>query len=467
MQPVIVLVGRPNVGKSTLFNALTRSRDALVADMPGLTRDRQYGPGRLGSRPYIVVDTGGLAGASDNALTDLSAIQTRQALAEADAVVFLVDGRAGLASGDRAIADELRKLGRAITVAVNKSEGVEANVAAAEFHALGLGAPIAISAAHGQGVTALIETALAPFPPDAPVPESNEAEVPRIAIAGRPNVGKSTLVNALLGEERVLVFDRPGTTRDSIRIPFTRDGREYILIDTAGVRRRHRIDDPLEKISVVKTLQAIDDANIVILVLDATQEVSEQDANLAGYILEQGRSLVLAINKWDGIDATARAWIKREVERKLPFLAFSKPHFISALQRQHIDSLFPAVDRAYASARRTLATPILNRVLARATEVTPPPVVRGHRIKLKFAHQGGQNPPLIVVHGNLVDEVPDSYRRYLANAFAKAFKLEGTPVRIDFKVSANPYKDKRNKLTPRQAAKRRRLVRHIAKAKRS
>jgi GTP-binding protein len=451
MKPVVVLVGRPNVGKSTLFNALTRTRAAIVADEPGVTRDRQYGDGRVGDRPYLVVDTGGLAGETQE-FSALMSVQTRQAMDEADAIVFVTDGRAGPGAGDHEIAAQLRRLGRPVTVAVNKSEGVEAASAVAEFFALGLGEPQAVSAAHGEGLDLLMQRVLAPLPQveEAVAP----TDMPRIAVAGRPNVGKSTLVNALLGEERVVVADRPGTTRDSIRIPLSHAGREYLLIDTAGVRRRARVEAGIEKFSVIKTLQAIGEANVVILVLDARQEVSDQDVDLAGYVLEQGRSLVLAVNKWDGLDSSKRDWIKRELERKLPFLAFAPPHFISALEGSGVDKLFPAIDRAFASANADMPTAQLNRILEKAVQATPPPVARGRRIKLKFAHQSGHNPPRVTVYGNLVAHAPEAYRRYLSNVFREAFRLEGTPVRIEFRQGENPFESRKpkKKLTPRQAA---------------
>ncbi len=439
MKPVIALVGRPNVGKSTLFNALTRRRDALVADAPGLTRDRQYGDGRVGDRPYLVVDTGGLGDERD-VLRSLMTAQTKQAIGEADAVILLVDGRAGLNALDRRIAEQLRRLGKPVRLAVNKTEGLDADLAVAEFNELALGSPWPIAATHGQGIQPLLLDLLAELPRAAEAVDDREC--PRIAVAGRPNVGKSTLINALLGEERVVVFDQPGTTRDSIRIPLEHKGKHYVLIDTAGVRRRGRIDEGLEQISVIKTLQAIDEANVVILVLDAQQEIGDQDVNLAAYIIEQGRALVLAVNKWDGLEESQRVWIKRELERKLLFAQFAPPHFISALHGTGVDKLFPAVDRAYASAHKTLSTSSLNRVLEKAVRATPPPLVRGRRIKLKFAHQGGKNPPRIVIHGNQVEAVPVSYVRYLANTFYKACKLEGTPVRIEFEKGENPYEGK-------------------------
>lgn len=456
MKPIVVLVGRPNTGKSTLFNALTRSRDALVADEPGVTRDRLYGDGRVGDRPYIVVDTGGL-GESSDAISNLMSAQTHQAIEEADSIVFLVDGRAGPNTVDHALAAGLRRIGRPVILAVNKTEGMDKSAAVAEFHALGLGEPAAISSAHGDGLGALMARVLAPLPLTEEPHE--DSDIPRIAVAGRPNVGKSTLVNALLGEQRVVAFDQPGTTRDSIRIPFERQGRQYVLIDTAGVRRRSKVQEALEKYSIVKSLQAISEANLVVLVLDAQQEVSDQDVDLAGYVLEQGRSLVLVVNKWDGLDSGQRDWVKRELERKLPFLNFAAPHYISARDGTGIGGLFPAIDRSFASARCIMPTPRLNRVLAQALQATPPAMVRGRRPRLKFAHQGGKNPPRVVIHGNQLDSVTDAYRRYLSNAFRKAFKLEGTPVRIEFVTTENPYMERDQRpvrATPRQQAHQRR-----------
>ena len=465
MKPVVVLVGRPNVGKSTLFNALTRRRDAIVADQPGVTRDRQYGDGRVGDRPYLVVDTGGLT-TETQGIAALMSLQTRQAMDEADAVVFVVDGRAGPSAADREIAQQLRRLGKRITLAVNKTEGLDAAVAVAEFHALGLGTPVAVSAAHGSGLDGLMAAVLAPLP-RALETEATPSDLPRIAVAGRPNVGKSTLVNTLLGEERVVVADQPGTTRDSVRIPLHHGGRDYLLIDTAGVRRRARVEEGVEKYSVIKTLQAIGEANVVILVLDARQEVSEQDMDLAGYILDEGRSLVLAVNKWDGLEESQRDWIKREIDRRLSFLTFAPPHFISALQGSGIAALFPAIDRAFASANIDLPTAHLNRVLEKALQATPPPIARGRRIKLKFAHQSGHNPPKVTIYGNQVASVPESYRRYLGNTFRNAFHLEGTPVRIDFAQGENPFEKKkpRRKLTLRQSAVARRERRISKKRK--
>lgn len=442
MKPVIVLIGRPNVGKSTLFNRLTRSRTALVADAPGLTRDRQYGDGRIGDRPYFVVDTGGvvsgLATAKDHGDVKSGVMaQVRTALTEADAVILIVDAREGVHPSDRDLAADLRRQGRPVWIAVNKSEGQDPATVVAEFYTLGLGEPLAVSAAHGEGVEALIQRALEKLPVEKEAePHEN---VPRIAVIGKPNVGKSTLVNALLGEQRVVVCDEPGTTRDSIRVPLERDGRRYVLIDTAGVRRRARIDDPLEKFSVLKTLQAIDEANVAILVIDAQAGVADQDASLAGYALEAGRALVIAVNKWDVVEESDRAWAKRELERKLPFLNFARMHFISAHTGTGVGGLFRSVDEAYASAHRVMTTPKLNRILKAAVTATPPPLVHGRRARPKYAHQGGKNPPRVVIHGNQVASLSKSYLRYLANTFRKAFHLIGTPVLIDCRQEENPY----------------------------
>ena len=441
MKPTIVIVGRPNVGKSTLFNRLTRSRDALVADMPGLTRDRHYGEGQIGGRPFFVVDTGGFEPVAKDGILHEMAKQTRQAIAEADVVLFLVDARQGVAAQDRDIAALLRKTGRRVLLVVNKAEGMNAGVVTAEFHELGLGAPSAISAAHGDGVGALVDLALAGFEQQEEEPPAPDH--PRIAIVGRPNVGKSTLLNSLLGEDRVIAFDQPGTTRDSIEVPFERDGRRYTLIDTAGLRRRGQVFESVEKFSVIKTLQSVDQANVVVLVLDAQAEISEQDAHIAGYVLERGRALVVAVNKWDGLDEYRRDCVKRDLERKLGFLGFARLHFISALQASGLAALLRSIDEAYKAAMAKLSTPRLTRVLIEAVERQPPPRKGLIRPKLRYAHQGGMNPPLIVIHGNALDAVPDSYRRYLEGRFRDAFALQGTPLKVQFKTSANPYLKRR------------------------
>jgi len=442
VKPTIVLVGRPNVGKSTLFNRLTRTRDALVADMPGLTRDRHYGTGVLGDKPYLVVDTGGLEPEAKEGVMAAMARQTKSALAEADAVIFITDGREGLSAQDRRIAEELRRLGRSVLLAVNKSEGLDPALATAEFHELGLGAPMAISAAHGEGVRDLIDTALAPFAVE-PEPAVNDASVPKIAIVGRPNVGKSTLVNTLVGEDRVIAFDQPGTTRDSIHVAFAYYGRHYTLIDTAGLRRRGKVFESVEKFSVIKTLQAIDDANVVVLLLDAQQDISEQDAHIAGFIVERGRALVVAVNKWDGLGEEARDHVKRAIARKLRFLSFARFHYISALEGDGIRTLFSSVDAAFRAAFAKLPTPRLTRELQAAIEQQAPPRRGLVRPKLRYAHQGGMNPPIVVIHGNALDAVPDSYKRYLEARFREAFDLEGTPLRIEFRTGRNPYARKR------------------------
>jgi len=462
MLPVIALVGRPNVGKSTLFNRMTRTRDALVADFPGLTRDRKYGDGKLGDRPYIVIDTGGLSGDAED-LDGLMAQQAWQAIEEADLVFFLVDGREGLTASDAAVATALRRTGKPRLLVVNKTDGIDSDTASSEFYALGIGAPYPVSASHGRGVIALMAAAMLLLPAaEALAPQASDDTI-RVAVVGRPNVGKSTLINRMLGEERVLAYDMPGTTRDSIFIPFERDAVAYTLIDTAGVRRRARVREAIEKFSVIKTLQAIDAAHVVILVLDAQLGVGEQDASLAGYIAEKGRALVVAINKWDGLESHARRQVNEQLERKLPFLGFAKTCFISALHGTGVGELFPQVNKAYAAAMRELPTPELTRILEQAVQEHQPPLVHGRRIKLRYAHQGGRNPPVIVIHGNQTERVPDTYRRYLVNAFRSAMKLTGTPVRIEFKTGSNPYKGRRNKLTPRQLQRKTRLMRHVKK----
>ena len=443
MKPTVVIVGRPNVGKSTLFNRVTRSRDALVADVPGLTRDRHYGEGRVGPLPYLVVDTGGLEPVAREGILREMANQTRLAISEADVVIFLVDGRSGLTPHDHRIAQALRAANAPVQLTVNKAEGMERAVVTAEFHELGLGDPVAISSAHGDGVRELMDSLLERFVEAEPAPEeAAPSGVPRIAVVGRPNVGKSTLINALVGEERMIAWDEPGTTRDAIEVPFEWEGRPYVLIDTAGVRRRGRVFESIEKFSVVKTLQAIDRANVVVLTLDATERIAEQDAHLAGFILERGRALVLAINKWDAVDEYRRAEARRELAHQLNFLAFARMHFVSALQGVGLGALMASVDEAYRAAMTKLSTPRLSRVLAAAVEKQAPPRSGLSRPKLRYAHQGGMNPPIIVIHGNALDRVPDTYRRYLESTFRKAFELSGTPLRVEFRTGRNPYANK-------------------------
>ncbi len=457
MKPVIALVGRPNVGKSTLFNRLTKTRDALVADQPGLTRDRKFGEGRVGKHPYIVVDTGGLTGETEG-VEELMEEQSWLAVEQADSVLFLVDARSGLTPEDHKIAKRLRKTGKHIILVVNKVDGLDADVATAEFYQLGLGTPHGISSSHGRGVPALMQAVF-----DSMSPEDADEELDvtskgiKIAIIGRPNVGKSTLVNRMLGEERVVAYDLPGTTRDSIYLPFERDGQDYTLIDTAGVRRRSRINEAVEKFSVIKALKAIEDANVVIMLLDASEGITDQDASLLGFVLDAGRALVLAINKWDGLSIDQKDKVRRELEFKLPFLGFAKTHFISALHGSGVGDLYTSVDRAYASACKDFSTPDLTRLLEELVTAHQPPLVKGRRIKLRYAHQGGVNPPIIVIHGNQTTSVPDAYRRYLINAFLKHLKLEGTPMRLEFKSGKNPFAGRKNKLTSRQIEKRRRL----------
>lgn len=438
MQPVIAIVGRPNVGKSTLFNYLTRSRAALVADQPGVTRDRNYGVGRVGGRPYIVVDTGGLSG-SEEGIEALTAEQARAAIEESNVILFVVDAREGLATDDKSIAAELRRTGKPVYLVVNKTDGLNADLVRAEFHALALGEPWAVAASHGSGLPALLDAVLASFPPDEDL-TANDAGGIRIAIIGRPNVGKSTLVNRMLGENRVIVYDMPGTTRDSIAIPFTRDGKPFTLVDTAGVRRRGNVTEAIEKFSVIKTLQAIESSHVAILVLDAQQEISNQDAHLLGHLFSAGRGLVITVNKWDGLEQGKRERIKTELERKLSFLDYARFHFISALHGSGVGNLFDSVTEAYEASIRSFPTPVLTRALADALKEHQPPLVHGRRIKLRYAHQGGKNPPLIIIHGNQTSALPDSYKRYLSNRFREVLHLRGTPLRLEFKTSANPYR---------------------------
>ncbi len=485
--PVIALVGRPNVGKSTLFNRLTRSRDALVANIPGLTRDRHYSPATIGGRRVVMIDTGGFEPVAASGVAEQMARQTRQAVIEADLVVFVVDGRQGLTARDEEIAQELRRTARRVVLVVNKTEGISRPMAAAEFHALGLGHPMAISATHGDGVHAMIEACLDDLAEEGfgPEPEAEEADeegtpaerrrarrsrqkeaeaqtpeevlsareadelaanrAVRVAIVGRPNSGKSTLINALLGEERLIAFNEPGTTRDAITVDFQFGGRDYQLIDTAGLRRRGKVFDTIEKFSVVKTLQSIEDCNVAVLMIDAVEGVSEQDAAIAGYILEAGRALVIALNKWDAVPADERREVVREFERKLYFLDWAPMLTISALKGRSLDRLMKAVDEARASSTRKLSTPKLTRMMQAAVQHQPPPRQGPFRPKMRYAHQGGQNPPVIVIHGNALDKIGDSYRRYLEGWFRERLALQGTPLRIEFRSSTNPYAPRANR----------------------
>ena len=450
MIPTIVLVGRPNVGKSTLFNRLTKSRDALVADFPGLTRDRHYGRGVGASQPYLVVDTGGFEPNTDSGILKAMAKQTLQAIDEADAVIFLVDGRQGATPQDMDIANRLRKCKCPVLLAVNKTEGMQKAIVSADFHELGLGYPLSISSAHGEGVRDIIELALENFNvvEDEPTTDYTGDRIPKVAIVGRPNVGKSTLVNALLGEDRVIAFDEPGTTRDSIHIDLEKNGKHYTLIDTAGVRKRGRVFEAIEKFSVIKTIQAIEEANVVILVVDAQEGITEQDAHVAAYILDAGRALVVAINKWDGLKDDERDWIKREIDRKLMFLDFAEFHYISALRKKGLPELFKSVDTAYKAAFAKLATPQLTRVLIDALQQHQPPISKGIRPKLRYAHQGGSNPPIVVIHGSHVDGVKDAYTRFLEKTFRRTFQLSGTPLRVQYKQGANPFAEDEDKRKP-------------------
>ncbi len=481
MVPVIALVGRPNVGKSTLFNRLTRTRDAIVGDLSGLTRDRQYGEAKWQGRTYIVIDTGGISGDEDG-IDSKMAEQSLQAIEEADAVLFMVDARAGLCAADQMIGEHLRKRNKRTFLVANKVDNIDPDLARAEFSPLGMGDALAIAGAHGRGITQMLETALGDFPkdpvdeafdPDEEVAEGEEAKrIPgpsekdgiKLAIIGRPNVGKSTLVNRMLGEDRVIVYDQPGTTRDSIYIPFERDDEKYTLIDTAGVRRRGKIFEAVEKFSVVKTLQAIQDANVVVFVMDAREGVVDHDLNLLGFVLESGRALVIALNKWDGMEPSERDYVKTELQRRLFFVDFADIHFISALHGTGVGHLYKSVQDSFRSAITRWPTSRLTQILEDAVREHQPPMVNNRRIKLRYAHLGGANPPIIVIHGNQVEKVPRSYSRYLENTYRRVLKLVGTPIRIEYKGGENPYEGNKNTLTDRQVNKKRRMMTHHKKA---
>lgn len=462
LKPVVALIGRPNVGKSTIFNQLTKSRQALVADLAGLTRDRQYGDATFEEKSFIVVDTGGIGEDDDGSgnIDDYMATQSYTAIHEADIIVFVVDARAGIVGSDETIAKQLHTLGKPVFLVANKIDGVhEASIN--EFFALGFGEPFPTTASHGRGITNLLESLTANMPTNAE--EITTPDGLKLAIIGRPNVGKSTLVNRLLGEERVVVFDMPGTTRDSIYIPFERAGKNYVLIDTAGVRRRGRIDEKVEKFSVIKTLQAIKDANVVVLVIDAQEGITDQDLHILGYALEAGRAIVIAINKWDNLSQDKKDWVKIEMDRRFNFIPYVKFHFISALHGTNVGNLYPSIHRAYESAMFDISTSRLTQILQDAVTAHQPPMVSGRRIKLRFAHLGGHNPPVIIIHGNQTNQVPNSYRRYLENEFRKVFKLEGTPIKVEFKQNANPYADRKNSLTDAQKERKRRQVQKFKK----
>lgn len=496
MTPVVALVGRPNVGKSTLFNRLTRSRDALVADFPGLTRDRKYGQAVVDDMNFIVVDTGGIDG-SEEGIEVKMAEQSLQAIDESDVVLFMVDARAGVTSADIGIANHLRRQKKKVFLVANKTDGLDGDAHCADFYSLALGEVYQIAASHGRGVTSLLEKALAPFfeeltgkspeeeaededaaywaafegtdteveaEEDEFTGEDRYADLPiKFAIIGRPNVGKSTLTNRMLGEDRVIVFDLPGTTRDSIYIPLERDEQQYIVIDTAGVRKKKKIYETVEKFSVVKTLQAIEDANVVLLLIDAREGVSDQDLSLLGFTLHSGRSIVIAVNKWDGLDQDTKEKIKEDLERRLGFVDFARVHFISALHGSGVGNLFDSIQEAYRSATKRISTSMLTRIMNMAAEDHQPPLVRGRRVKLKYAHAGGYNPPRIIIHGNQVKDLPESYKRYLINYYRKSLKIMGTPIHIEFQEGDNPFEGRRNKLTQTQMRKRRRMMSFVKK----
>ena len=465
-KPVIALVGRPNVGKSTLFNRLTRSRDAIVADYPGLTRDRQYGTGRIGSDPYIVVDTGGLSGEAEG-VDPLMAGQVRTAIEDSDAVLFLVDGRAGLLPADEGIANYIRQFNKPVYLLVNKAEGCDEAVISADFFQMGLGQPYVVSSAHGENVKETIEFVLSEVASEEAEDEFDLDEHPgvRVAVIGRPNVGKSTLINRMIGEDRVVAFDMPGTTRDSIFVPFERDETLYTLIDTAGVRRRKNISEKIEKFSIVKAIEAMEDANVVILVIDGSEGVTDQDLTLLGLAIESGRGLVIAINKWDNLSQEQRKKIKHELEFKLVFIDYAKQHLISALHGTGVGDLFKTIDAVYDAVMRKVSTSDLNRVLEQAVLDHQPPLISGRRVKLRYAHLGGSNPPRVIIHGNQVDKLPRAYTRYLMGVFRKAFRWVGTPVMIDYKVTENPYKDRKNTFINRKGKSENQATNNFIKRK--
>jgi GTPase len=458
MLPVIAIVGRQNVGKSTLFNCLTQSRSALVSDFPGMTRDRQYGQADIADHQFIVIDTAGIAD-DVGAIDKLSIEQSIQAIEESDLVLFVVDARAGVTPNDLSVAEKLRSLNKKVFLVVNKTEGMDTDIVLADFYRLGFGNPIPIAAAHKSGVHDMIRTVFADIEPVAVV-EEEEPGI-KLAIIGRPNVGKSTLTNRMLGEERVIVFDEPGTTRDSISIPLERMGKKYTLIDTAGIRRRGKVFETTEKFSVVKTLQAIETSNVVIFLIDAREGVTDQDLRLLGFIVDSGKALVLGINKWDGMTDAERDKTRATIDRKINFLDFARTHFISALHGSGVGNLFASVEEAWESANKKLSTPQINKILREAVIAHNPPLVHGRRIKLRYAHTGGHHPPLIIIHGNQVNELPETYHRYLIKTFQTRLKLVGTPVRVQFKKSDNPFRDRKNTLTDKQIQKKKRLMRHV------
>lgn len=461
MTPVVVLVGRPNVGKSTLFNCLTRTQDALVADYPGLTRDRQYGEAHFDGKSYLVVDTGGI-GVDDIAVDTLMSRQSQIALLEATHILFLVDARAGLTSIDESVAAQLRKLNKPVILVVNKVDGVDERIADIEFQGLGFSQIFCIAAAHGRGLHVLQSYLTEDFSPDVEETLPTEKSI-KIAFVGRPNVGKSTLINRMLREERVVVYDMPGTTRDSIFIPFTRDDKHYTLIDTAGIRRRKNVDEKIEKFSIIKTLQAIKSANICILLIDAREGLTDQDLHILRFVTEAGKALVVAVNKWDGLDIEHKTGIQAELDRRLQFLHYAKIRFISALHGSGVGILWGDINQAYAASMQSFSTPILTKLLSDLTSQHPPPLVNGRQIKMRYAHLGGHNPPIIVIHGNRLQALPDSYKRYLIKSFTQHLGLVGTPIQLEFKGSTNPYEGKKNTLTPRQIRSKQRLMRHVKK----